>query len=345
MNAAQGRKIGARCAAAAMSAGLSVALSQELPPAPVFPTAPQEQVPVYAEAPQLAPPPAQSGRQSFKKLFAGTLATVAQATGTTLVVGLTQAITGGITDWFNRKQTAQGGSVPVQVLPPPSLPPTPAVTQIIDAPALPPPQYFDAQSGAPAAPDPVFSHALAAPAEEAPLFAGLAFEVHSIGAGGATVPVNPATHEFRDGDRFVVFYRPTMPGRMSVVNVNPAGMRNQIDEVDVAAGQLAQLGPYEFTAMKGEERLVLILSPCQTPALLAQTRDIVNVAVVTAPAPAFGLAGCSPVTRSVREVETRDIRKVAVEGTTGFALDPLSAAEFSSGQVAPREVTIVFRHR
>jgi hypothetical protein len=44
-------------------------------------------------------------------------------------------------------------------------------------------------------------------------------------------------------------------------------------------------------------------------------------------------------------VQTRDIRKVAVEGMTGFALDPVSAAEFSSGQVTPREVTISFRHR
>jgi hypothetical protein len=75
---------------------------------------------------------------------------------------------------------------------------------------------------------------------------------------------------------------------------------------------------------------------------MAATRDIVNVANAPPAAPSFNLAGCSPATRSIREVRTRDIRKVAVEGTTGFALDAVSPAEFSSGQVTPREVTIRF---
>ena len=50
-------------------------------------------------------------------------------------------------------------------------------------------------------------------------------------------------------------------------------------------------------------------------------------------------------TRSIAAPATRDIRKVALDGTTAFALDPVSAAERSSGQFAPREVTILFRHR
>jgi hypothetical protein len=163
-------------------------------------------------------------------------------------------------------------------------------------------------------------------------------------AGGGTAAVNPATHEFRTGDRFLVFYRPTLPGQMDVFNINPAGVQSQIDRVDLAAGQLAQLGPYEFAAMTGDEQLRLVLSPCSTPELMATTRDIVNVSNAAPAAPAFNLAGCSPATRSIREVRTRDIRKVAVEGTTGFALDPVSTTEFSTGQVTPREVTIRFRH-
>jgi len=39
-----------------------------------------------------------------------------------------------------------------------------------------------------------------------------------------------------------------------------------------------------------------------------------------------------------------NIRKVGVEGSTSFALDPVSASELSSGQIAPREVTISFHH-
>jgi hypothetical protein len=207
------------------------------------------------------------------------------------------------------------------------------------------PQFFDAQTGAAAVPDPVFAQALAAPDAGGGVFAGLAFEVHAVLPGGAMTPVNPATHEFRTGDRFIVVYRPTLPGQMTVFNINPAGVQTQIDRVDLAAGQLAQLGPYEFAAMTGDEQLRLVLSPCSTPELLATTRDIVNVANAAPAAPALNLAACSPATRSIRDVPTRDIRKVGVEGTTAFALDPVSASEFSSGQVAPREVTIVFRHR
>ncbi len=382
MKARQRRQLGSRTlAASVLAVAVSAALAQELPPPPVFPPAPEQQPapvqsppPAFPQAPppvfgdptfQTAPPPGQSAGQTLKRLFAGTLATVAQTTGTTLLVGLTQVITGGLTDWFSRKLKVQPGAAQAQAFPPPPVfPPTPEVTPAFGAPALPPPpvfagqtapalppppQFFDAQTGAVTAPDPVFAAALAAPTDSTAVFAGLAFEVHAVGANGATVPVNPATHEFRSGDRFVVFYRPTLPGQMDVININPAGVRSQIDRVDLAAGQLAQLGPYEFTALTGEEQLRLVLSPCQTPALLAATRDIVNVSAtaVAAPAaaPVFNLAGCSPVTRSIREVQTRDIRKVAVEGTTGFALDPVSATEFSSGQVTPREVTITFRHR
>ena len=36
---------------------------------------------------------------------------------------------------------------------------------------------------------------------------------------------------------------------------------------------------------------------------------------------------------------------VAVEGNTGFAFDPVSSQELQSGQLAPREFTVMFRHR
>ncbi|MEX2148653.1 MAG: hypothetical protein WD793_00420 [Steroidobacteraceae bacterium] len=369
-------------AAGTLAATASLALAQEVPPPPAFPAPPPEfpaapttdpvqapppppeflppaSVPGQAQPPQFGDPafqtgtsPDQSPRQTLKRLFAGTLATVAQSTGTTLLVGLTQLITGGLTDWFSRKLKVQPGTVPGMVpdaqafpaapaFPPPpqGAPPPPEFA------SAPPPQFFDAQTGAETTPDPAFAAVLDAPADSTAVFAGLAYEVHAVGPNGAMAPVNPATHEFRTGDRFVVFYRPTLPGQMDVINVNPAGQRTQIDRVDLAAGQLAQLGPYEFAALTGDEQLKLVLSPCQTPALMATTRDIINVSAAPDSTPEFSLAGCSPVTRSIREVQTRDIRKVAVEGTTGFALDPVSAAEFSSGQVTPREVTISFRHR
>lgn len=316
-------------------------------PPPVFVPQPQTQ---SAPAPQFFDPNAQAGvpiespRQTLKRMFAGTLATLTQTAGSTILVGLTDAIAGGLTHWFSKRRRNQADAAPVAqaAAPPAFAEPTAVAPPPTFAPA---PQFFDAQTGAATAPDPAFAEALAAPPAGNEIFAGLAFEVHAALAGGGTVPVNPATHDFRTGDRFLLFYRPTLPGQMDVFNINPAGVQTQIDRVDLAAGQLAQLGPYEFAALTGDDQLRLVLSPCQTPQLLATTRDIVNVSGAAPTAPSFSLAGCSPQTRSIREVRTRDIRKVAVEGTTGFALDPVSADEFSSGQLTPREVTIRFRHR
>lgn len=370
-------KIGACIGAGALAAFGGIAAAQD-PPPPVFAPQPAQAPPpvfspppdpaappVFAPQPQAAPQffdpgvpgaPIESPKQTMKRMFAGTLATLTQTAGTVILGGLTQAIAGGLTSWFSRRPKAQTEVAAVaQAAPPPPVFAAPA--ELVPATAPPPdlavaaapafapaPQFFDTQTGAVTTPDPVFAQALAAPVAGNEIFAGLAFEVHAVVAGGATAPVNPATHEFRTGDRFFVFYRPTLPGQMDVFNINPAGVQSQIDRVDLAAGQLAQLGPYEFAAMTGDEQLRLVLSPCSTPELLAATRDIVNVANVAPAAPSFSLAGCSPVTRSIREVRTRDIRKVAVEGTTGFALDAVSAAELSSGQVTPREVTIRFRH-
>jgi hypothetical protein len=143
-----------------------------------------------------------------------------------------------------------------------------------------------------------------------------------------------------------------MPGRMEVYNVNPLGQTTLIDSVNMAAGQLSTLGPYEFAANKGDESLRIVLSPCSTPQLLTASRDIINVSNTMQPSAQSGygsqLGSCSALTtRGVDKggVRTRDIRNVALDGGTSFALDPVSRQELSSGTLAPREVTIVFHHR
>lgn len=340
-------------------------------------------------------------RPSMRLLFAQTLAAATQAMGSTLILGVSQALVGGLTNWFERRtrpkavqaQQPQPFQQPQQVQQPqqsadfnanasnfPTQDPTPA------------PQFFDAQTGQPTAPDSQLIDAANAasaatvttPTESTTatepltanesstansgsidsgsvasttldLFAGLAFEVHMLTADGQTVAVNPATHEFRTGDRFVIFFRPTLPGRMEVYNVNAAGQQTQIDLQTIAAGQLAKLGPYEFAAMTGDEQLKLVIIPCSSPELAVATRDIVNVATTNQQAPAdsdgqLNVSACQPVVRSARgvrtrDIRTRDIRRVALEGNTGFALDPISNQERSSGNLAPREVSIVMRHR
>jgi len=192
-------------------------------------------------------------------------------------------------------------------------------------------------------------YALAAPpADATAIVAGGAYDVYALRADGSEMPVNAATHEFRSGDRFKVYFRPSLPGRLEVSNINPYGRESKIDSTETAAGQLTTLGPYEFTATKGNEALRFVLWPCSSPQLMVASRDIVNVsgnAGAGYPASGFTLGACSTIaTRSVYKVRTRDIVKVGVDGTTSFALDPVSQAELSSGQFTPREFTIYFRH-
>jgi hypothetical protein len=329
-------------AASLLACGFSVAaLGQQEEPAPPADTTVEVAAPATVDVP-VAPATAEQATDATKKekkkrkhnrsadamgvaapsmreVFAGTLAAVVQASGGALLTGIAQVVTGRLVDWFSDKLAP-------------------------DAPAL---SGFAGASGgeAQAGFDPT-EQLVPAAASTGEVFAGLAFEVHRVGAGGETSLVDPESHEFRTGERFVVFYRPSLPGRMDVFNINPAGQQTLIDNQQLAAGQLTRMGPYEFAAMTGDEQLRLVLSPCSTPALVTATRDIVRVPDTVTGDSAIGLVACDAVvTRSVRSMPTRDIRKVAVEDGTSFALDPLSAEELASGQAAPRELTIRFRHR
>ena len=188
-------------------------------------------------------------------------------------------------------------------------------------------------------------YAAAAAGNSRGLYAGIAYEVYALTAGGTPAQVNAATYVFHTGDRFTVYARPSMPGRLDIYNVNAVGKQTHIDTANTAAGQLTTLGPYEFTATTGDESLHLVLSPCSTATLLASTRDIVNVSSGAPAGAAVPLQSCNaPIMRGLAGIQTRDIQKVAVDGGTSYALDPVSQAELSSGQVASRDITIVFHH-
>lgn len=177
-----------------------------------------------------------------------------------------------------------------------------------------------------------------------PPHAGIAYEVHLIGRDGAARPVDPARHVFHTNDEFLVYYRPALPGRVKVFNVGPRGDESRIDAVEVAAGQLATLGPYRFVEDKGRETLKLMLEPCNSPALTAVTRRIVNVSAGSTTKPALRLADCRDLTANAARAAARTIDRITVDGATTFALDPLSREEAKSGLLAAREVRIAFQH-
>ena len=314
----------------------------EIPPPPNVAVTPDPQfVPplVPQPLPQPIPPqvpvipaatfnaPVQPSGMSVRDAFAGTLATVVQASSGTLLMGIAQVLTGRLLDWFGQKAAAKS-TASAALVPAPASPPQPAAAG-------------PAASFAPAAPAPSPS---AAP--EPTVVAGIAFEVHRLGPGGEMTLVDPATYEFRTGERFVLLYRPSLPGRVDVYNINPLGQQVLIDSLQLAAGQLRRLGPYEFAATTGDEQLRLVMTPCSTPELVLATRDIVRVQPNAAQGTGLPLVACEALaTRSPQPIATRDIRKVAVDDGTSFAVDPLSSAELASGQVIPRELTIRFRHR
>lgn len=224
----------------------------------------------------------------------------------------------------------------------------PAPAQSASAyPATAPTQVYDARTGqlVPADANPYATRGLAS---ESTLYAGIAYEVHTLAADGTyATPVNTATYDFHTGDKFMVYYRPSLPGHMEIYNINASGKQTLIDSSIMPAGEMVALGPYQFTNDSGEESLRLVLSPCSTPQLLTATRDIVKVDAPTGSSSGIAaqLGSCGTPGARGLDVQTRDIEKVGVEGTTSFALDPVSSAELKSGQVTPRQMTIVFHHR
>jgi hypothetical protein len=271
-----------------------------------------------ATAESASPAPEAPAATQTRSLFLGTIAAlIAQNVGNGVGAALSAGLSGSITRWFNAD----------------AAPAAAAASAATSAQGTPSSKTAKASEKK--------GKASPAPAE---LHAGVAFEVHRVDAKGATRAIDPTRHTFRTGDRFQVFYRPSLPGRVKVININPDGKKSRIDAVDVAAGELVTLGPYQFVDRHGTEILRLVLEPCSTPALVASTRSIVKAAV-TAPQepPRLRIRDCAD--RSGGPMATRSIRKTAVEGSTVYALDRLSADELSSGRVLPRSVQISLKHR
>lgn len=249
---------------------------------------------------------------SARSIFVGTIAALlAQGVGT----ALSQGLAGSITRWFGKG-------------------PAPGEARA--------PQAMATPMGGDAAPMKREPDVASAPN------AGVAFEVHAMAADGTSRPVDPAKHVFRTGDRFQVHYRPALPGRVDVFNINPRGIESRVDGVEVAAGQLATLGPYRFVDAKGLEALKLVLAPCASPALASQTRSIVKAGAApgaAATAPAVRIAECGDPRMRSMGVKARTITRTTQEGSTSFALDPLSRSELSSGLIGAREVRIALQHR
>lgn len=315
----------------------------------------QELVPQSYPSPDPAARPP-SLKQNLRQLFAGTLATVVQGLGAVVTAGIAQRVNGGLVNWFANQgvapppgQTFAPGMAPAGMPPPAMYPQQPPMDPQAYNPPLPQPaaQPMYPQPAPGAQPtQPMYAQPSPPPGQpvmsaEPALYAGLAYEVHLQSPSGP-LPVDPATHVFTTGDRFVVHYRPTLPGEVEVYNINPQGIERQIDRVAVAAGQLVTLGAYEFRDQKGDEVLRLVMLPCSTDALATTTRDIVRV---EGPPPGTGLNlnHCGVATRALRP-RTRDIAKVEVDGQTAFALDPVSPQELASGSLAPREIRLTFHH-
>ena len=321
----------------------------------------------------------------MRALFAQSLATVAQTSGSAAIVALTDGLTGALQNWFDskRKRKAANGALGTNYYPQTSGPapmqsapanypsdapmapqgypaPTPDAGQYpapTDPGAYPPPGTYPTQDSAPPNPDGYNTNTYPTggdyptPPGSPPLYAGIAYEIHLLQPNGSTAQVDPATYTFRTGDQFRVFYRPSLPGRVDVFNINAAGQNAQIDSSIIAAGELASLGPYQFTELQGEETLILKLSPCVTQATYVATRNIVKAptaGVSSMPTNnPLGFDYCNDTsTRGLKaRPKTRDIRKVSVEGGTTFALDPIAPTELGGGDMAPRQVTITLHHR
>jgi hypothetical protein len=344
-----------RCAALSF-AFLGVCQAQTNYPPAGYPQPAYPQGQQYQQFPQQ---PAQA--HPLRAMFAQSLAQVVQTGGSAAVVAVADGLTGALKNWFDskRQRKGQNGALGNAAYPAPT-----AMTPS-SYPQMPYPQASDPQASYPSSdgganpaypdypqadgdpsPDAYPPQSDTAPTPpSAQIYAGIAYEIHLLRADGSTQPVDIASYPFRTGDQFRVYYRPSLPGRVDVFNINAAGQHSQIDSSVVAAGELASLGPYEFTDLQGDETLILKLSPCVTPQLYATTRSIVKVQGAQPVSNPMGLGDCSGTATRGLKTRTRDIRKVSVEGGTSFALDAIAPGELGDGDLSARQVTITLHHR
>jgi hypothetical protein len=337
---------------------------------------PPQQYPQQQYPQQQYPQQQAAQAHPMRALFAQSLATVAQNTGTAAVMAVADGLTGALKTWFDSRRQrkgengALGNYYALNTSPPPApnysdggaMAPQSYPAPSPDAGGYPMPGDPNAYPNPGAAPNgdpngyptPMTDAYLPSAPPSPPLYAGIAYEIHLLQPNGATSPVDPLTYTFRTGDQFRVYYRPSLPGRVDVYNINAAGQNAQIDSSIVAAGELASLGPYQFTDLQGEETLILKLSPCMTQATYAATRNIVKAqgapgasSTSNLGSDPLGFDNCSNTsTRGLKaKPKTRDIRKVMVEGGTSFALDPIAPDELGGGDMSPRQVTINLHHR
>ena len=194
-------------------------------------------------------------------------------------------------------------------------------------------------------PRPVVSDSLAVAKDAVPVdvaHAGFAFRVQLITAEGSRSDVDPTRQTFSSGQQFELSYRTNLPGRVVVFNLDPRGQEREIDRVELQAGELNVLGPYEFVDATGEDTLRLVFQPCIPR--IDSGRGIAKVAMVREDV-ARAIGKCQPEASADRDKPTRSIVKVTRDTGTHFALDRLTDEELRTGAVAPRETRIVFQHR
>ncbi len=357
-----------------LSIGGTTIAGAQSPGTPAYPAA----HPGYATN---SPAPAQNSPQRFRMrdLFAATLATVVQSSGVALASSLSQGMNGAITQWLGRKSTtrsaefaypsATGATAPMPA-------PYPNYESAPDSSAAPQPGMpggapdtypgangYPGQDSYPGTDSYPMPGAAGGAADigfpnNGDVYAGIAYEIHTLSPGGVSQRIDPQNHTFRGGERFMVHYRPSLPGLIRVFNTDGRGRTTQIDSTQSGGGGLESLGPYEFADEPGNEVLILELQPCANSALMTATRSIVKVgsagmpnaeypnAPNAVPTPAsLNLGNCGrPATRGLK-TKTRSIRKVDVEDGTSFALDAVAPAEMASGSLAARQVTITLVHR
>ena len=179
----------------------------------------------------------------------------------------------------------------------------------------------------------------------APVLAGVAFQVSLVGADGRRTLIDPAQRTFATGEKFEIAYRPNFPGVVEVYNIDPVGKEERIDRVQLGAAQLATLGPYEFVDAKGSETLRIVLRPCMGS--VADAPGMASRGITRAqirPELAGALMACDDRRQQQLLPPARGIARVSNEGGTNYALDPVSKAEIDSGRLAAREVLIRFVH-
>lgn len=177
------------------------------------------------------------------------------------------------------------------------------------------------------------------PVAAKPVSATMAVATYLDDGGAVLRQVDPAEVTFKPADRIILRTTANLPGIHRLSNRTPDGRLVPLGDWPAAAGEVHDIGPFQFAGQAGTDQVVFRFLPCSDPGTSAEDRIEVSAAVMLA------LPTCRDAQLSGRSSQPapRDMF-IADKGKNHYASAPLDDLIKAQQLQRPLTTEISFTH-